>query len=176
MTEPKEPRQISPQHELAERICDAQLEQARQVGSAERFSHYDAELLLRNPAVFTDRLKPDEFAQLSEPLQIGFAKLADTVQDQLGVKVDADILPHETEQEHLYRTEIWGVMHGLQSMALMGPGNERGYDPEKEVLVRKAVFLASDLFCKSLLEAVDLGFPGVVETLNYFSGNVRVNK
>lgn len=155
---------------LAYEISDDHFAETRRLVGYGSFDHNNAEVVLRCPAVFTDRLTPEEFEQLNPALQNGFRYLALMVKDQLGIDTK-DLEPHrdETPAQHAYRTNIWLVMHGLQRMVSIGPHPERGgYESEKEGLIREEVFLASDLFRRALPEAVEGGFPGVIETLGYF--------
>lgn len=160
---------------LAYEISDDHFAETRRLVGYGSFDHDNAELVLRCPAVFTDRMTPEEFKQLDPGLQNGFRYLAGMVSDQLGIDPN-DLEPHrnETPVQHAYRTNVSMIIHGLQRMVSIGPRPESGgYDPEKESFIREEVFLASDLFRRALPQAVEKGFPGVIETLGYFRSTTR---
>src|SRR5581483_8636772 len=145
--------------EQAQNIADTHSDIARQLAMSQPFDWSAAEIVLRNPAVFTDRLQPQQFEQLSDRVREGFIHLADVVKGQLGVDVSDDGRPHgrtqfspaETHAEYWYRVNVHAVMHGLQSMVLAGPRPEQGgYEVAKEPVVREAVFLAGELFSLGL--------------------------
>lgn len=168
MTESYPPSQ--PQVEFAYRIGEEHFAVARRLAADEVFDWDAAEIVLRAPAVFADRLSPGEFSELSDSVQNGYRSLADVVYNRLGAKVEMQLRPNENPAEYEHRTSVHDVMHAFQKMVLIGPKPaEGGYTPEHEHMVREGVLLASQLFTLGLPEAVEKNFVDVVQSLSYFN-------
>ncbi len=159
-----------PQVEFARHIGEEHFSVARQLAADEVFDWDAAEIVLRGPAVFADRLSPGEFSDLSDSVQNGYRSLADIVYNRLGAKVEMQPHANENPAEYEHRTSVHDVIHAFQRMVLIGPKPEEGgYTPEREHRVREGVLLASKLFSLGLPEAVEKNFVGVVQSLGYFN-------
>ena len=99
-------------------LAQQNLAASEAVGSdAIPFNQMAADLLLRNLAVATDRLKPYQFYNQLSPQTEATARHVALIANEIVpiAAADAVRLSHETEADYKYRLEVWHPLHRLQA-------------------------------------------------------------
>ncbi len=127
-----------------------------------------ADLVVRNLAVLTDRIKPNQFDRLPQSTQ-------DQVRDvaSLGRAIaeispaDLERLPNETDEQFSYRSEVRQPIQALQ--AFFHNREMSTDDTLQQGALRYAISESTEAFDSLLSHTYQL--PSVNETLGYFQGN-----
>jgi hypothetical protein len=161
--------------ELAREVSSLQNETAQAVVMNEVFSHDNGELLLRNPAVFADRLNHVQFTELTPSAQGDLVTVARRVVAELPTAAAdrmTERFSHETVEDYEYRVEVWSVLHGLQRAVSIGPNHEQGYTKSKEGLIGELILQSSTGFGVGLQDMVSKGHPALTRDLRHFYHNI----
>lgn len=149
-------------------LAQANVESAQAIVRTPSFDDTAAELLMRNAAVITDRLKADEFWSLPRNVGSKAIEAADIAISLAPLDLaDTIPLPFETKAEHIYRLTVWQPLHSLQSKIA-----ERKFDSDNNnevTTLKRAVSLGSTAFAAVLLASE--ANPSIIETERYFWGN-----
>jgi hypothetical protein len=137
---------------------------------AEDFDQTGADFVLRNLAVITDRLSPQQFDALPKEVKDQVIVVAHVAHDVAPLEEsDLERIPGETDSAFNYRTNIWGQLHALQRLVY---GQE--YDTDDTLMMsrlRFAVHAAGHAFAGVLEETAEV--PVIKETMRYFTGNTE---
>jgi hypothetical protein len=133
-----------------------------------RFDQTTSDLIMRNIAVATDRLSPEQFARLSPDAQDAVFDAANAASELAPLDPrDQERLPYETASEHAYRISVYHPLHSLQ--AWLHVGGLRPPSPQEEIKLKQSIQLGSRAF-KAVISETS-GIPVIDETLGYFMSN-----
>lgn len=129
---------------------------------------YAAELLLRNVAVATDRLEPNEFSRLTTETVDSVLDVASIAKAVAPLEdIEMRKFPKESEAQYKYRTVISDQLHAFQRKLALDKVEHM--KPEEQAKVRSGIKLAGKAFAGIMEDAADN--PRIKETERYFKGN-----
>lgn len=145
-------------------------ENAAAITGDSNLDFFAADLVLRNAAVATDRLRPASFFSLSAHT-IEAVHDAVEVAKQLAPLQPADLerFPDESTVDHQYRVSVWQPLHALQGR--VNSGDLAKYSSVDAHRLKCAVMLSSIAFESILAESANNA--AIIETEQYFWGNTE---